>query len=170
MKISRIVFDNFKPFYNTVPIDLTVDPERNIVLIGGRNGQGKTSLLLGTVWCLYGEDIDKVDEVFKKEIKGSYQKFLRNSLNWQAHSEGKNSFSVKITFTDIELSEGLKQEQLPATVEVIRSFNLDAAIDSETFEIYIDGSKNGLISEAADKINFINDYLIPIDIAKFVFF
>ncbi len=170
MKISKIVFDNFKPYYKPVEFDLTVNPEKNIVLIGGRNGQGKTSFLLGVVWCLYGQNIDKVDEVFKKEIKGSYPKFLKGALNWEAHNEGMNSFAVKIIFTDVELSEGLKQDQLTSTVEVVRSYNVDDSVDGEIFEIFIDGQKNGLISDETDKVNFVNDYLIPIDIAKFVFF
>lgn len=170
MKISKIVFENFKPYYNPVEFDLSVNPEKNIILIGGRNGQGKTSFLLGAVWCLYGQNIDKVDDVFKKEIKGSYPKFLKNALNWEAHNEGRSTFSVKITFTDVELSDGLKQEQLTSTVDIIRSYNIDENVDGETFEIFIDGQKNGLISDETDKINFINDYLIPIEIAKFVFF
>lgn len=170
MKISKITFENFKPYYNPTEFDLSVNPERNIILIGGRNGQGKTSFLLGAVWCLYGQNIDKVDDVFKKEIKGSYPKFLKNALNWQAHADGKSSFTVKILFTDVELSEGLKQDQLTTSVELVRSYNIDESIDGEVFEIYIDGQKNGLISDETDKVNFVNDYLIPIDIAKFVFF
>ena len=85
MEISKVVLTNFKPFFGKNELDLTVNPEQNLVLIGGKNGQGKTSLLVGLVWCLYGKGIADVDKVFKKEIKsGNYEKFLVTSLNKKA--------------------------------------------------------------------------------------
>ena len=68
MIIKNIEFENFRPFYGQVTVDLTPEDDKNIILIGGRNGHGKSNFLLGIVWCLYGELIKDVDETFKAEI------------------------------------------------------------------------------------------------------
>ena len=105
MKFSEVEFKKFKPYYKKVGFDLSVSKDSNIVLIGGRNGQGKTSFLVGVVWCLYGKSIGNVDEVYKKEIKGNYTKFLTKSLNRVAQSEGIHEFSVKVVLLPLSKIE-----------------------------------------------------------------
>lgn len=47
MKINKIVLYNFNSYEGTNEFNFVGDSEnRNIVLIGGKNGAGKTSLLL----------------------------------------------------------------------------------------------------------------------------
>ena len=41
MKISNIEINNFRQYYNKVNIDLTTNPDQNIIVIGGKNGYGK---------------------------------------------------------------------------------------------------------------------------------
>jgi DNA sulfur modification protein DndD len=124
MEISKVKLTNFKPFYGETELDLSVNPEQNLVLIGGKNGQGKTSLLVGLVWCLYGKGIADVDKVFRKEIKsGNYEKFLMSSLNLKARESGEVSFSICIEFTRVELSDALTSDAFNAsTVTLIRSY------------------------------------------------
>lgn len=170
MKIKNVVLTNFKPYYGKCTIDLTTSEEKNIILIGGRNGQGKTSFLVGVVWCLYGKNISIVDDVFRNEVKNNYSRFLSKALNWTAKTNQQNHFSVEITFSDVALSEVFSQsQQKTVEIRVKRSFNI-TDLSSEKFEIFMDGEVNSLISDETDKSNFINDYIIPIDIAKFVFF
>lgn len=169
MKIANVEFRNFKPYYGAVSIDLAPQKEKNILLVGGRNGQGKTSFLVGVVWCLYGSNISTVDKIYKDEVKGNYTKFLSKSLNWSAQKEGEDSFYVKIVFSEVALSEVFtKNEQKTAEIALIRSYNTKTT--DESFEILMDGESIALLSDETDKINFVHDYLIPIDIAKFVFF
>ena len=61
-----------------------------------------------------------------------------------------------------------RSEQGIHEITVRRSYN--ASSFDEDFDILIDGDRLGLLSDKEEKVNFINDYLIPIDIAKFVFF
>ncbi len=77
MIIKEIIFENFKPYCGKVNLDLQTTPEKNVVLIGGRNGQGKTSFLVGVVWCLYGKNMASVDEIFSKEVKNNYTQWLQ---------------------------------------------------------------------------------------------
>ncbi len=169
MKIKEVIFENFKPYYGKVRFDLTVTDNRNIVLIGGRNGQGKTSFLVGVVWCLYGKRIKEVDAVFRQEVK-IYANFLERSLNWIARDEGKTSFSIEVIFDDVELSEFFtKSEQKTVQIGIKRTYNSESRDDS-LLEIFMDGKEYSLLSEESEKINFIEDYIIPIETAKFIFF
>ena len=79
MKIKSITLNNFRQFYGSVSIDLNTNSKQNIVLIGGKNGYGKTNFLLSIVWCLYGEKIVQIDDNFKKEIQKetNYSKFMK---------------------------------------------------------------------------------------------
>jgi len=169
MKISNVIFHNFKPYYGKNSINLTPDEDKNLIIIGGRNGQGKTSFLLGLVWCLYGSNIEKVDDIFKNEVKGNYNKFLNKCLNWKANSSNETQFGVEVNFTGVELSDVFtSKDQKLADVQLIRTYDLETR--EENFEILMDNVPNDLVTDEDDKPIFVNDYLIPIDIAKFVFF
>ena len=121
MKLSNIEINNFRQYYNAVNIDLSTNSDQNIVVIGGRNGYGKTNLLLSIVWCFYGEKISQIDDNFKKEIQKekNYSSFMQQSINWTAKKENKDTFSVSIIVSEIELPELNKlntSSDKPATV------------------------------------------------------
>jgi DNA sulfur modification protein DndD len=169
MEISRVVLNNFKPYFGVNEVDLSVNPEQNIVLIGGKNGQGKTSFLVGLVWCIYGERISKVDDTFHREVKGNYQKFLQSALNRRAETQGLTSFSISIQFSNVELAEIFSQAgQQGSEVMLVRSY--DTKSGAEDFRILVDGQETELVSDEQGKINFVDDYLVPAEAAKFVFF
>lgn len=170
MKFSNIEINNFRQYYNSVNIDLTTSSDKNIIIIGGRNGYGKTNFLLSIVWCLYGDKISQIDENFKKEIQKekNYSSFMQQSINWTAKRENKTIFSVNIFITEIELPELRTLSSNTESVIIERTF--DVASMSETLSIIDPVSKIEIFDEESDKINFINDYIIPIDAAKFVFF
>ncbi len=170
MKFSNIKINNFRQYYNAVNIDLTTDTDQNIVVIGGRNGYGKTNFLLSIVWCLYGEKISQIDDNFKKEIQKekNYSSFMQQSINWTAKRENKDTFSVSIEVSEIELPELNKLNSNSDSVIITRTFNVISM--NETLSISDTNSNMKIFEDEADKINFINDYIIPIDAAKFVFF
>jgi len=167
MKISKIVLKNFRQYYGNVSIDLETDSEKNIVIVGGKNGYGKTNFLLSIVWCLYGEKIMQIDESFKREIQKdtNYQKFLRQTINWDSIEEANDRFSVKVIMSDLDLPVHLNVADNCLSIK--REFIVDR-LEENLFIQDIHGAE--LFSDSDDKINFINDYLIPLEAAKFVFF
>ncbi|UOE39160.1 DNA sulfur modification protein DndD [Chryseobacterium oryzae] len=170
MKFSNIKINNFKQYYRTVDIDLQTDNDKNIVIIGGKNGYGKTNFLLAIVWCLYGEKISQIDDNFKKEIQKekNYSSFMQQSINWSAQKEGVDSFSVSILIDEIELPEISKLSSNAEKVLISRSRNINTT--EEKLSIVDPISNIEIFDNEEDKFNFINDYIIPIDAAKFVFF
>lgn len=167
MKISSIVLTNFRQYYGNVTIDLETDGSKNIILVGGKNGYGKTNFLISIVWCLYGEKISQIDEGFKREIQkdSNYEKFKKQSLNWLSKEEGNSEFSVQIQFEEIEYPANLKVKDNRLLIK--RVFNTQKI--EESFSI-LNTEGDELFSELDDKVSFINDYLIPLEAAKFVFF
>ena len=167
MKISKIILNNFRQYYGDVSVDLETDNEKNIVIIGGKNGYGKTNFLLSIVWCLYGEKIMQIDENFKREIQKdtNYQKFLKQTLNRDSLSEGNNRFSVEVIMSDLDLPIDYEVEN--NCLAIRREFIVDR-LEENLFIQNIHGRE--LLNDDDDKINFINDYLIPLEAAKFVFF
>jgi DNA sulfur modification protein DndD len=170
MKFSNIEINNFRQYYNSVDIDLETNNERNIIIIGGRNGYGKTNFLLSIVWCLFGDKISQIDENFKKEIQKekNYSSFMQQSINWTAKKQNKTKFSVSIKITDIELSEFETPNSTADSIFIKRTFDVSSM--NETLSIIDAASNLEIFNDESDKINFINDYIIPIDAAKFVFF
>lgn len=170
MKFSNIEINNFRQYYKSVNIDLTTNSDKNIIIIGGRNGYGKTNFLLSIVWCLYGDKISQIDENFKKEIQKekNYSSFMQQSINWTAKRENITNFSVNIVITEIELPELSTLSSNSESIIIKRTFNVASMI--ETLSIVDKESNIEIFNEENDKINFINDYIIPIDAAKFVFF
>ncbi|RZJ33569.1 MAG: DNA sulfur modification protein DndD [Flavobacterium sp.] len=170
MKLSNIEICNFRQYYNAVNIDLSTNSDQNIVVIGGRNGYGKTNLLLSIVWCLYGEKISQIDDNFKKEIQKekNYSSFMQQSINWAAKKENIDTFSVSIVVSEIELPEIKKLNSNSENVVITRTFNVNGM--NEKLSILDANSKMEIFDDEADKLNFVNDYIIPIDAAKFVFF
>jgi DNA sulfur modification protein DndD len=170
MKFKEININNFRQYYGNVFIDLATNAEKNIVLIGGRNGYGKTNLLLSIVWCLYGDKISQVDDNFKREIQKekNYSLFMKQSINWSAQKENKNNFSTELTISEIELPEIKSLSTKIEAIKIKREF--DVLSMEEKLSITDKETNKELFNDEVDKINFINDYIIPLDAAKFVFF
>jgi DNA sulfur modification protein DndD len=170
MKFSNIEIHNFRQYYNSVKVDLETNEERNIIIIGGKNGFGKTNILLSIVWCLYGDKISQIDENFKKEIQKekNYSLFMQKSLNNTAKKENKTELSVCIKISEIELPELRYINSNTDSIIIKRTFDVVSLI--ETLSITNNDTNLEIFDDESDKINFIQDYIIPIDAAKFVFF
>ena len=94
MLIQRIKISNFKT-YLSLDLDLTVDDDRPIILIGGSNGGGKTTLFEAISGALYG---------LKIESKEHFMELL----NQGAVNKVKPEISLQITFVGKVLGQQQK--------------------------------------------------------------
>lgn len=165
MTIKEIELYNFRIYKGENCIDLTSTGKKNIFVISGRNGFGKTTFLMSMVWCLYGKSMQEVDDLYKKEIadQGGYSKYIMNSLNRLAKAEEDHNFHIAITFTNVNIPEVPCKE-----IIVKRSYNAKTSVTEEV-EVMIDGYPSELAKEVGQEI-FIREFIMPIEIAKFFFF
>ncbi|MDR3697686.1 AAA family ATPase [Mucilaginibacter sp.] len=165
MIIKTIELNNFRIYHGLNVIDLSKDSDKNIFIVSGWNGFGKTTFLMSLVWCLYGRQMEDVDDLYKKEIveQGGYTRYINNALNRLAEVQGDYSCHVAITFTDVTIPE------LPCReIKVIRSYNKLTG-SNDVIDILIDGYPNELTKEVGPE-TFIRDFILPKEIAKFFFF
>jgi DNA sulfur modification protein DndD len=165
MTIKEIQLYNFRIYKGENTIQLKNDGKKNIFVVSGRNGFGKTTFLMSMVWCLYGRNMQEVDDLYKKEIvdQGGYSKYIVNSLNRLARSEDDYNFHVSITFTNVSTPDVNFKE-----IVVKRSYNAKTSV-AEEIEILIDGYPSEIAKEVGHEI-FIREFIMPIEIAKFFFF
>lgn len=98
MWISRLELTCFKSYQHQVfscpePID-----GKNVVLIGGMNGYGKTSILEALYLCLYGKDamVHLARAGLRSDDKKGYPTFLERAFNGEAKRDGLDTMSVRI--------------------------------------------------------------------------
>lgn len=171
MIIRRIELENFRLYKDYNCIDLTPHQGKNVFIVSGKNGFGKTTFLMSLVWCLYGRQMGDVDELYRKEIndQGGYSRYIVNSLNRQAKSDNAKHFSVSITLSDAIIPDLTCDE-----IKITRTFSLLNPGEDEV-EVLVDNHENQLIKDLhTDKMKgeeiFIRDFLLPIEVAKFFFF
>lgn len=190
MKIKEIELNNYRLYKGINSISFPNSTEKNLFLITGENGFGKTTFLHSLIWCLYGRLMVDVDETFRKEISsvGGYNTFLKNNLNEECkqrlfseisdssltaikktgykhdveHLKELSQYYVSLEFTDVLIPS------IPCkSLRVTRYY--DIVLEDERVEVLIDGTPNELSSEMGYDF-FINDFILNKDIARFFFF
>lgn len=164
MFIKKIILENFRIYYDKNEVEFSHGRDKNIFVISGENGFGKTTFLTSLVWCLYGKLMIDVDEKYRRDVyeSGGYRKYAAHNLNRLASSEDIQSYSVTVVFSDIVIPS------IPCNEVLLkRTFNTNKHDDD--VEILIDGERNELTKEVGPEI-FINDFILPKEIAKFFFF
>jgi DNA sulfur modification protein DndD len=194
MYIDSIILNNFRVYKSENIINFPQTSNKNIFLIAGDNGFGKTTLLTSIVWCLYGKQMIDVDDKFKHEIADAFgyknyakanlnNTLLKLSNNFKLSDEEKNRIlksGYPIHNPDLEIFKNLNeysvtlifsQLYIPSVpceqVTIKRTY--DVFREKEYLNILIDGKENELTKEFGAEI-FINDFVLSKDIAKFFFF
>ncbi|MEN9609268.1 MAG: hypothetical protein RLZZ628_82 [Bacteroidota bacterium] len=166
MYIKQLELHNFRQYKGTNILPLDTEENKNIIIVSGMNGFGKTNVLLSLVWCLYGNGTENVDDFFKKILaeQGGYKRYIANSLNWSAKNEGQTRFHVSVTLSEVEITA------VPCQTIVVTRYYDTNSVHRERLEILFDGQVNELVQQEYGYDLFIRDYLIPLETAKFFFF
>ena len=141
MIFHYIKLKNFCPYYDEQTIQFATEEDRNVTVIRGVNGTGKTSLLTALNWCLYG------DSFFKENT----QEFV----NRRVVAQGENvDTSVEIGFVDQKI-----------TYTVLRKCK-SLRNDKTTVLLQKENEPPDLDAAATDKIRS----MIPEDVSSHFFF
>lgn len=187
MIIKSIILNNFRLYEGVNTISFEPCTERNVHLICGENGFGKTTFLHSLLWCLYGRFVSDVPAAGQDSSSG-YASMLKSNLNINADKRQKKTVTPEITayikrhgYTNeleyikrdsvYSVSICFSELAIPAIpcrdIEVSRSY--DAILQKETVEILIDGDRNELTEEIGPEV-FINDFILSKNLARLFFF
>lgn len=150
MRINKLILHNFGIFANTNTLDFTSN--KPVILIGGMNGRGKTTLLEAIIVALYGRRSFSV-------INGrlSFSKYLSSLIN---KSDGSYETYVELMF-DLTSTETTEQ------YSVKRWWSLNNATPSLKTTV----QKNGLYDQVlSDNWDIFIEEILPNAIAPFFFF
>lgn len=185
MLINKIILNNYRLYEGENTISFNFDESKNIYLVCGENGFGKTTFLHSLLWCLYGRFVGDIP--VSGQDSSNYTATQKGNLNLSAARRyeelatpdaiaaikksgyagyeeiQKDSIcSVTICFTEVGIPS------IPCrNISVKRSY--DALLQKEDVEILIDGNRNELTEEIGPDV-FINDFILNKDIASLFFF
>lgn len=76
MLLTKVILKDYGVYRGETVFDLESTNDKPIILIGGTNGAGKTSLFESIMLCLYG-----ISSFDKKTTRKTYEKFLANKIH-----------------------------------------------------------------------------------------
>ena len=153
MKFHQIKFQNFMPYKgNDHHIIFPTDSHRNILLIHGSNTYGKTSILRGIKWGLYGRVFDKRNHQF----------LFTDLLNWTAYDEKDFEMEVAIRFE-------ANNNNYILTRHLSSKPNLDLPKYDSDFDVKTFLEKNGSNMSGADIEHEIS-LIAPEPVSRFFLF
>ncbi|MFE3460108.1 DNA sulfur modification protein DndD [Nocardiopsis aegyptia] len=153
MLLRKITLRNFGAYLGEQSLDLATDKRHPIVLIGGLNGCGKTTLLDAIQLVLYGPRA-------RCSGRGNrpYETYLRESINRQVDPREGTRITLEFTLT----VEGDERHY-----KVARRWFVEGKKVREAVGIEIDGTYDPVISGGwADHI----EDLLPLEVASLFFF
>ncbi len=161
MIVDRIQICDFRSFSGVHDISLSprvkYGAERPIILFGGLNGAGKTSILLAIKLALYGRH-----GLGLGTTKAEYERFIASAIHKPVGALVEpNSASVAIAFTYGKL--GTKTEY-----EVRRHWYLDGQRLEESLQLFENGTR--LSSLSIDECQGFLNELVPLGVSELFFF
>lgn len=153
MYFSKIELYNYGIYKGLHSLNLINQVDiKNVTLVGGMNGRGKTTILDSIFLCLYGR---KASEYITGKKK-AYTKVLKDRIN--KSSEDKS--------THIRLTMEMNDDE-NTIISIVRSWQLDGKKVNSSLIVEKNGIQDAYLSENWE---YYVEELIPFGIAKFFFF
>lgn len=157
MNINKVTIENFGLYSGLQEINLKTNSSQNIILIGGKNGNGKTTFFEAIRFCLYGP------AMFEKRLTSKeYETYLRERIH---HN---NNAKPQATKARIEIEFEHTQLGTAEIYTVKREWELLNDNMKEQLTVTKDGTALNEI-DADQWQNFVND-LIPPGLSELFFF
>ena len=168
MIINSIKIKNFQTYYGDVEFEFDKPlNKKNVILIGGLNGAGKTSFFSSVVLGLFGKNAQGI--IFERSTGESLNESYESYLIEVFSNEAKKA-------NDIEMEISLSITHEDDDIKIVRKWWFDNDID-EMLEIYME--KDGMITpleipkEDVDRNEYYEAYIqsiIPSQVGRFFFF
>ena len=107
MKLIRAEFTNFRILRNLI-LDFSTDTARRLTVIRAENASGKTTILDGLQWALYGD----------KALRGGRQGYRLHPIDWVLVDGERVPITVEI---DFEVAVSRRSRSYKQTYRIIRS-------------------------------------------------
>lgn len=160
MKIKKIHVENYKT-YKSLDLDLEVTDDRPIILIGGGNGCGKTTLFDAIYHALYGlkiKDARQFEELFNAGVKNESGLLNKHII-------------LEVTFSGMVLSQEqqykLKRAYMLADNKVLESVTLN--MGGNQFN-YGSGTPQAQKSQNEEIVNKIIAANLPAELSNYFLF
>ena len=158
MKINKLVLKNFRSYEEETIFDFSTTKEKNIILVGGKNGAGKSTIFEAIKLCIYGPMAYKY-----QGFNSSYISRIKSNIN---NNSLKNDTVDAFVSIDIELSESTEKN----TYTLVRQWTFKDKKLDEKFLVY----KNfAIIPLDKEELNYFENYITSIispKIFEFFFF
>ncbi len=160
-KISSIEITNFRQYEGTQEVNLKFDKTKNVSIIIGNNGAGKSNLLNAITWCLYGIEIHENKNV---EDSGEEMPIINTSVLKATQTTKQKTFA-EVT---IHLETDKGPWRIKRRIEGIKdATGHDFIEDSSLTVVHPSGSQDIVDSGLATQM-LINN-LLPVALKNFFF-
>ncbi len=156
MKIKSLRLRNFKSFEDETYFDFETDKDKNIILIGGENGSGKSSLFEAMKLCIYGP------------LAYNYQGIVSNYIARIKSYMNNNIFKNKDVTTFIEMEIYLTINGEEDIYKLKREWRFENNKLKESFSVVLNEK---LLTE--EQLEYFESYIkniIPPSIFQLLFF
>lgn len=161
MLFKKLILDNYKIYYGQQVLDFTIPQSqdspyrKNLILVGGLNGAGKTTILNAINYSLFGRQGMTQEE---------YEDSFTSAINDRAFDEGARECSLELTLED-------DKEEI--SINVTWSFDSKKKLINENRSVFVQSpNSNGTretYTSSEEYLDFINRR-IPFDVAPFFIF
>jgi DNA sulfur modification protein DndD len=160
--IDSLSIKNFGPFYGEHVFNFKNLEGKNAILIGGKNGAGKTHILRAIYLALIGED--GIKDIKKFETTNFS---FNESLNRRAKKEGVRTSELKILLTEKSIEYGRPERKLEIKRKITFNDNSPEIWESSAVNRSINDEER---TEEDEEIQKLRDSLLPRHLARFFFF
>ena len=150
MIIKGIRMYNFRQYLD-VSLEFSTDPEKNITLVMGDNGTGKTTLAQAFTWCLFGTTDFEMQEVINRKVRDKMPPGGKN----------KTVVEMNVNYNDVDYT--ISREQIFTKIQ--------KRVEASKSKLKIYHKENGNLQYLNEtEVHLMIKRMLPKELSRFFFF